>query len=339
LRELVSSYNCVLATIYNYMVDIYGYKFPIESMYITPLILEFGRIDGFLSIYSPEHVVRDFLGSINAELKFPDMKSVDEAISFADKHLQQKGVVPVNINLRYDILDPLPFDNDYWHFHLIVERVSTYQFRMFDQFENEYYLVTEEHLKKAIDTDFNYRPASGFTPFMFVNVPKSRQVSTFEKLGALQVGWHELASVIEHYPFRHNIEQGLMSISDLTRYQTEKPSAEVMYRILNYILIIAKSREAYIQCLEKTLDISGYQRQQAQDMHSVHQRWMEFRNMLGMALTRGRPDGFIGLEHQYKALIEYEFDTFSRVLNWIEAEGLYHHTIGGINQQKKGVQL
>lgn len=317
----MSAYNCVLATIYNYLADVYGYKFAVESMYIQPPILELSQIDGFLATSSPEAVVRNFLESIGAELRFPDMKSPDQAIEFADEHLRRKGAVPVSINLRYDILEPLPFDNDYWHFHLIVARVSSREFRMFDQFENEYYLVAEEHLKKAIDTPFNYRLAPGFTPFMLVHVPMERQASTARKLAARRVGWPELAAVIEHYPLQNNIRQGLEAIGQMNRYGTVKPDAEAKYRSMNYSLIIAKSREAYIRALEKALDSSGCPVWVAQDIHHVYRRWMEYRNALGMALTRGRAEGFMGLEHEYRALIEYEHETLKRVLEWIRQKG------------------
>lgn len=329
VRELVSAYNCVLAAIYNYLADVYKFKFPVESMYITPRILELSRKDGILSITLPEYVIKNFLDSIEAEIRFPDMKSVNEAIAFADEHLQKKGVVPVNINLRYDILEPLSFDNDYWHFHLIVERASSHQFRMFDQFENEYYLVEEEHLKKAMDTEFNYRFSPGFTPFMLIHVPAERVELTAQKLKSRQIGWHEISSVIEHYPLQHNIEQGLMLTSYFARFHKEKPSAETKYHVLNYSLIIAKSREAYIRCMEKTFGTSMRHNQMAEDLYSVYQYWMEFRNTLGMALTRCGIESFDGLDEKYKALIEYEYDTFSRVLNWIKGEGLNLHIIDG----------
>lgn len=296
--DVRAAYNCVIAAVYNYMRCVHRLPATLDSFCLHPHFFRLYAFDGFLSPSPPNEIACDYLRRIGGEMTFPPVRDLDDAIRFIDVHLERSGVLPVNINLRYDILDPLPFDNDFWHFHLIIGRKDPNTLQMYDQFEDVFYEVQVDHLRKAIDTPFNYRMGKGFTPFMtitFADMEYSRSM-------LVTPGREERAieEMVDGYPLADNTAIGRSFIRGLQRYLGRKPNEDDMYRLINFHQIILLSRRTVLD----VLSMKGIIPLEA--ANQVYRQWEQYKNALGMALVRSSKEEYDRLEEQFQHAIDTE---------------------------------
>jgi len=300
------AFNCVTAAIYNYMRLVLKFEFPLERMYPMKQMLAFQSYEDYLITVPPEAMLRDFLQQCGAELEFPELRDIEDAFLYAQEHLQNKGPLSVNVNLRHDVLEPLPFDNDFWHYQLIIGILENGSFDMYDQFEDEGFVYSRQRLSLAMDTPFNYRFERGLTPFMQVKVLD--KAHTARKLSECNQIISDLLIGIENYPLEQNIEHGLSCLSRLARFAHEQPGPESIYRVMNSHQIIIKCRQAIVRYLI-SLDIDA-----SDVLRTIVPRWMQYKDVLGLSLMRRSVSEFARLRDKYCELIEYEKNTFSCVL-------------------------
>ncbi|MBK9991857.1 MAG: hypothetical protein IPP19_14260 [Verrucomicrobia bacterium] len=299
---LRSAYNCVFAAMYNHLVQDHRLSLRIESLYITKSLLQLWQFDGLLCPFLPEEMVRSFMRGTGLRMTFPDVGNVESALAFARDHLARRRVLSVAVNLRYDVLEPLTFDNDFWHLQLMVEPLVDGGFRMYDQFEDKFFVYTEDRMRLAIDTGFNRRISGQFTPFMVIEVDDLE--GTAAKLAEAGETNAQVQAALRDYPLKHNLDHAVQSVRHLRRYATERPSAEVMYRVMNYHLIIQKSREALIDALV----VRGLA--PPEFTATLVERWSQVRALLGVILMRRDLGEFDRLEDVYRQLIELEEGVF-----------------------------
>lgn len=293
-----SAFNCVTAAVYNYITAVHQLRFPIENMYPMRHMLNLYSHKDYIVPHPPDDMLRQFLDRVGAYLDFPVLSDIDRAILFADEHLRQKGPLSVNVNLRYDILEPLPFDNDSWHYQLIAGRNDDGSFAMYDQFEDAIFIYPEERLRSAIDTDFNYRRDGQFTPFMLVqfhgNADRHDLLNQNDNLMS------DLVAGIAHYPLSENIDAGATCIAKIKRFVEQKPDAEFLYRIMNAHLIIIKVRQTIIDYLIA----NGCNAPSA--LPSVLKRWFRYKDVLALTLIRRSRKEFERLIKLYEDVIRFE---------------------------------
>ncbi|MCG7408926.1 hypothetical protein MH117_16025 [Paenibacillus sp. ACRRX] len=311
--KLVTTYNCVIATIYNYLSHVQKLEFELEALIFSPPFFKLvNSYDGFLTSAPFEEVVTPFLQQADCHMVFPNVSSPQAAMMYAHEHLRTKGIMPVAINLRYDVLEPLPFDNDAWHIHIIVGREGTDRFKMYDQFEDKYYVVDEQHLMKAIDTPFNYRNTGQFTPFMQMDV--TDREATQRKLSASGTGLSSLRHAVEHYPLHINLHMGSVFLDGISRYAVERPKDSDIYKLMNYPHIICKSRHFVAEYMKRCMGgvkLTG--------LEQLQSGWERFRRLLGMALHRQEREAFIRLAQEYEQLIYLELHCLQEVMSQYEA--------------------
>jgi len=295
---LKGGFNCVIATMCNYLETVHGIPADVGTVSFNRSYFKVIHADGCLMTVSPEEVSLEFLRDVGADFVYPSFAGLPDAWAYIDWHLANRGVLPVSINLRYDILDPLPFDNDYWHFHLIVAREPG-GFRMFDQFENEYYFMPEQQLGLAIDTPFNYRFDGKFTPFLLTDCMEAA-ADVRRKVQGKRRGGAELAAFAADYPLEDNLQAGVSFIRGLHRYTAGRPSETDMYRLMNYHHVIIKCRDMFQTALEQ----AGWT--DVQPVRQLREQWETYRHLLGMALARRTAEEFDRLETAYTQLITNE---------------------------------
>ncbi|MFD2671161.1 hypothetical protein [Marinicrinis sediminis] len=277
-----ANYNCMLASVYNVMTCNHQYRFEFESMVMQQQMFHVYYRDHFLLPESPEVTIDRFVAQAGARIVYPEVGDVYGAIRFADQRLQLGEIVPVNINLRYDILDPLPFDNDIMHYHLIVGRLDEDHYEMFDQFENERYQVRISHLQKAIDTPFNYRFGTGFTPFLCIEYELDTK-SVQQRLQTASVDASTYTGIVQAYPLAHNLREGRAYAESFMQFADRKPDAMEKYKYSNFHDVISRSRMIFVEAMSRL----GYPH--AEHLHRLTELHLTFKNMLGIALVRRSP--------------------------------------------------
>lgn len=313
--KLKTTYNCVIATIYNYMTQVQKLDFELEAFVFNPSYFKLvNSYDGFLTSAPVEEVVLPFLQRVQCDMMFPNVSNPAAAMTYAHEHLRTKGILPVSINLRYDVLDPLPFDNDAWHFHIIVDREDSRHFRMYDQFEDAYYVVAENHLMKAIDTPFNYRFPGQFTPFMLMESANMAEVR--KRIAAGRDGLGCLREAVGNYPLHINLYMGGEFIRGIAKYAGQKPPESAMYKLMNYPHIICRSRQLAADFVKKK---SLYGDAKAEGMDRLLGAWEGFRKLLGITLHRKESSEFIRLQREFEQLIYLEYRCLREVMDHDEA--------------------
>ncbi|XID93873.1 hypothetical protein ACF3MZ_04925 [Paenibacillaceae bacterium WGS1546] len=300
---LFSTYNCVLASVYNYLKQIHGLNPSIEAICLQPSMLLLHGVDGFVSISSPLSLAETYLDGIGAAIEFPAFDGIDEALAYASAHLASSGGLPFSINLRYDVLEPLPFDNDLWHFHWMAGREDDGSYRMFDMYENEYYRMERSRLRLAIDTPFNYRDDGKFKPFMVVRAPDLDAARMKMESGA-DFG-RQLRNTASAYPLDVNREVWNNGLAFLRRFIREKPDPGSMYRAMNFAQILTRCRSVIWDSLrERGLS-------DLPEVRLWRERWLLYRSVLGIALSRRTDEEFDRLEASFGPLIDLEYEALN----------------------------
>ncbi|GMK37004.1 hypothetical protein PCCS19_00570 [Paenibacillus sp. CCS19] len=328
---LFSTYNCVLASVYNYLQGIHKLTPSLEAICYEPSLFALHSIDGIAAIAHPLHIAEQYLARIGAEIVFPSFDGVDEALAYADTHLALKGGLSFSINLRYDVLEPLPFDNDLWHFHWMAASPNTPdgpdlvrstsvpdairgtgRYLMFDQYENEYYRMDEERLRQAIDTPFNYRMNGRFTPFMEIHL--TDPAYTMARMEADTDMRSRLASAVAKYPFELN--QGIWHacLNGLRRYVTDKPDQGDVYRYMNFAQIIMRCREVVWHYLVRE-GLGTFE-----PLRQWRDGWTQYRTVLGITLNRRTADEISRLIDNYEGLIELEQRALTAIVEELAAK-------------------
>lgn len=298
--KLQSTYNCVLASVYNYLTQVYPISFQLEMMLLDPEYLSVKH--GYKKMISahPKDMAQRFLTEIGGRMVFPDASNMEGALLFADRHLQEKGILPVAINLRYSVLDPAPFDNDVWNFQLLVERMDRHHYAMFDMFHGTSYTVHVEHLQRMIDTPFNYRHEGQFTPFMTIELAQLAHTQQVLREGhALE----RLLAALEAYSSEQNRHEGSEFIKVIRSSYLDTPSISLydeIYRVMGFQIIIAKSRE---QFLHSAASIGIPLTKQDRELVT---RWETFNHLVAMTISRKNGLEYDRLLQMYEELIAYE---------------------------------
>jgi|GEM_PF-1863289 len=306
---LKPAFNCVLASVYNALADVHGLRFPLEAVFMAPNYFELGHFDGKLVGLHPEGAALQFLARIGAELAFPDMDGRDGAVAFAKRYVRERGVLPAAINLRYSVLDPTNFDNDYWNFQLVVDWTED-RFVMYDQYHGEFYKVEDRYLGQMIDTSFNYRHAGSFTPFLVIPVadPQAAQAAlNRDSLHALA-----LAAVAAYEPERSR-QVGRAFVERMQElYLEPAPGVNLhdeIYKIMGHQILIAKSRQQFASWAEQAkLDPPALEALQA-----LVARWDLVNMMVPMTVGRRSAAEYARLLEEYDKLISLETSVLRQV--------------------------
>ncbi|MCG7408924.1 hypothetical protein MH117_16015 [Paenibacillus sp. ACRRX] len=308
------AYNCVSAAVYNMLVVNYNFRFPFELMSMSSSFFELFVDKGRLSCGSPIHRANDFLVQFGTRIYYPDMLDVNGAIAYAQHYLDRRGVLPLSINLKYDAASPKTFDDDHWHFHLLVRKTEQDKFIIFNLFNGDYYEVCSAHLAKLIDTSFNYRYAQQFTPFMQLELENYEQAQAV--LGRDNDRVDMLRHVLKHYPLESNLDEGSDYLQALSAYiRSGERHLHYEHQVLDYQRIVTRSRELVRNYLRSCHD--GEAGNTA--FQAVVQGWDAFRNKLAMALMRRSSADMAALQGHYEHLIHLEYNTLSRVITLVEA--------------------
>jgi hypothetical protein len=307
--NLQSSYNCVLSGVYNYLMLVHNEQFPFEYIYLTEDFFGFIHYDGCLVAQHPEKVSLSFLNQAGFEMVFPAIPagSGQEVFDFVDTHLLDKGPLPMAINLRYSVLDPTNFDQDYWNFQMIVKSENRYGYKMFDMFHGKYYEMDKEHLQKAIRTSFNYRLEGEFTPFMILKRINAEPVSS-----VIQTSIPELVrSAIKAYNLEKQKEEVDKFLEELKeRYLNHKATSlyNKIYRVMGYQVIIANSRKQFL----KTLQSAGcYQKGKLDEWIS---EWEKLNQSVAGTIGRRSIDEYRSLRDKFYKVLNAEFELLSEVI-------------------------
>lgn len=321
---LFNTYNCVLASVYNYLEGIHKLTPSLEAICFEPSLFALHSVEGTASIAHPLHIAEQYLARIGADIVFPVFDGLDDALAYADEHLALRGGLPFSINLRYDVLEPLPFDNDLWHFHWMVASPRTPEgpdhvrsivpesitgtggYLMFDQYENEYYRMDEDRLRHAIDTPFNYREDGCFTPFMEIHLPDpSRTRAQMEADTDMR---SRLVAAVERYPIALNQSVWHECLLELDRYALEKPDQGAIYRYMNFAQIIIRCREVVWNYLERE-GLAAFE-----PLKHWRNSWTQYRSVLGITLSRRTAEEFRRLAVSYEGLIDLEHRALEAVV-------------------------
>lgn len=308
--ELKYAYNCVSAAIYNLLKVNYNLQFSFEFMSMSPKFFELFVDEGRLSCGSPIQLCSEFLSQFNAKLYYPDMIDVYGAIDFARKYLERRGVLPVSINLKYDAVYPKTFDDDHWHFHLIVRTEDDGRYTLFNLFNGEYYTIGEAHLAKLIDTSFNYRYEKQFTPFMLLLLEDYKEAEAFltseDKQGEM------LSKIWRSYPLEANLDEGRDYLNELAAFiSSAVRNPHFVHQVLDFQQIITRSRELLLDSLQFTEGGEG------DAFRKIVQAWDDFRNKLAMALMRRDADELARLHQIYENIVQFEYNTLRKAARTI----------------------
>ncbi|WP_028545848.1 hypothetical protein [Paenibacillus taiwanensis] len=298
--KLVSTYNCILASVYNYITQAYPLSFQLETLLFNPDFLKLQHLYTKLLLSHPYDVSKRFVTEIGGTIEFPNVRDVAGAVAYADTHLQHTGVLPIAINLKYSVLDPAPFDNDFWNFQMVVERSDEQHFIMFDMFHGTKYTVNMHHFSNMIDTPFNYRNEGEFTPFMIIHIPDVEHTRhlllqtniTDRLLGALQA-----------YSPAHNLAEGCAFIEYIRNAFLKEEVTDLhdeVYRIMGFQIIISKSRE---QLLNSAAAIGIPITEEDRELVKW---WETFRLQLAMTINRREAEGYEHLLWMYRDLNRHE---------------------------------
>ncbi len=313
--NLHTSYNCVLASVYNILVNNAGLTFPFACLCVSPQFFKLEAVanEPLLVSEHPEQTMLHFLRRIGAEAVYPNIGSVDDAPAFAEAYLAKHAVLPFFINLRYSVLDPAPYDNDYWNVQLLVGRDEAHgHWLAYDTFHGESYTLEQEQFRMMIDTPFNYRMDSGFSPFLTI------------ELGDLEGCRRELnrmteaSSIIDaltRYPLEANLEAGQSFVTQLrTMYMKDdgRNLHDEIYKIIGFQRILIKQREQ-IGAFAETL---GYTH--AHRFRELAQAWDTFSYGIAMAISRHEREGFDKLAVEFEALIRREFEEAEELGAWLK---------------------
>lgn len=243
-------YNCVLAGVYNELTINSGLSFRFEEMVIVPELFKLCCWSHWLTSPPPAEIAASFLGRLGGELAFPDMESMDQALAAAKDATASGKVIVTAINLKYSHFDPTPFDQDFWNFQLIggfrsfagEERIE-----MFDMYHGRLYEIDEARLRSMIGTDFNYRSAGRFTPFMAVRLKDREQA---QRLLSLHDERKALLDMIDGYSLDEQIAEGKRWIRRLRAWFAEVPEDrfhEEVYKLMGHLMLIYKSRVQFME--------------------------------------------------------------------------------------------
>ncbi|PWW06549.1 hypothetical protein DFQ01_103453 [Paenibacillus cellulosilyticus] len=313
---LFSTYNCVLASVYNYLEGVHKLTPSLEAICFEPSLFALHSVEGIAAIAHPLHIAERYMARIGADIAFPAFDDIDEALAYADEHLALRGGLSFSINLRYDVLEPLSFDNDLWHFHWMVASPRTRtgpdlvrsivpepirgtgDYLMFDQYENEYYRMDEVQLRHAIDTSFNYREDGRFKPFMEIHLPDPTRTKALMEADTDMRG--RLAAAVERYPLALNQDVWNACLKELDRYAMEKPDQGAIYRYMNFAQIMIRCREVVWQYLDRE-GLGDFE-----PLQQWRNGWTQYRSVLGITLSRRTADEFRRLVDNYEGMIELE---------------------------------
>lgn len=303
-----SAFSCTTAAVYHHLKHVHKLDIELESVNSFKQFMALSCVNSFLVPPEPQVLIDDFLKKIDARLAFDDMVNVDQAMDFACSHLQHHGPLSANVNLRYDVLEPLSFDNDYWHFQLIIGSNTDNSFNMYDQFEDAYFIYENDRLRKAIDTQYNYRFENRFTPFLSIDIDDKKKTQELINQNA-DLTSELVYYCIDNYPLDQQIESAKCFVDRIMQERIKQASSELTYRSLNTLSIIAKSRKVVSDHIEK-----HYKEQSIADKNSqkevkqLPEIWSHFKHVFGIALMRGTKEELERVEAQLIATINKEKD-------------------------------
>ncbi len=315
-----STYNCMLASLYHLLKHNQRLRIDFTTIALQDTLLHLYHHHMYLLPESPESTAERFAACIGARLHYPDVTDPDTALDYAYRQLDSGRILPVNINLRYDILTPLPFDNDIMHYHLITGRASGDRLQMYDQFENIHYEVDASHLKLAIDTAFNRRFHSRFTPFMTVAFTRPMRFVQ-EQLLLLQAQPAVLGAVARNYPYAHNLRNGQAAVKAMSRFAAAAPTAEEKYKYMNFQDIIVRIRGLFCE----TASQFGYPRNGELDEWLV--RHHAFKRSFGLALVRRKQEDWRTLESEIVQLLDYERHVLAGIADYFDTTSTAERTV------------
>ncbi|GIQ68863.1 hypothetical protein DUZ99_19355 [Xylanibacillus composti] len=310
--EWKSAYNCMLASLYHLLKHNHKLQLEFESIVLQETLLHLYHYHLYLLPESPEVTAERFAERIGIRLCYPDVGNPEEALDFACRKLAQGFVVPVNINLKYDILTPLSFDNDMMHYHLITGRGQGERLKMYDQFEDVHYEMSAAHLKKAIDTAYNRRFRSRFTPFMqieFTHPPLFVQ----EQLQRFRVRPSMLAAIACGYPYEQNLQNGKAAMMAMKRFTAAAPTAEEKYKYMNFQDIVVRIRLLFCETARRF----GYP--PTGELEEWLDRHYAFKRSLGLALVRRKLEDWRRLESELTELLAFEHKAAAAIADFFAA--------------------
>ncbi|MFD2671162.1 hypothetical protein [Marinicrinis sediminis] len=302
--KLQSSYNCVLASVYNSLTHVHDLRFPFEYLYLSPQFFKLDHLPQvpFLLTEHPEQVVQHFLKRVGIEMRFPDIGSPAEAITYADQVLSHQSVLPMTINLRYSVLDPAPYDHDHWNLQLLVKMLDEDRYQAYDMFHDEYYEVSKEHVQQAIDTPFNRRFSDAFTPFLTFSVVNRWE--TESRLAAMSEA-SCLGEALDAYSLAANIQAGLNFIDCIRDQYLETDKQDLhdeIYKIIGFQKILIKTREQLAEFAER----NGFAIHSS--LHQLAKSWDTFSYGIAMAISRRKASEYDQLEQDFRKLIDQEYE-------------------------------
>lgn len=305
--NLQSSYNCVLSSVYNYLMFVHNEQFPFEYLYLTEDFFEFRHYNGCLTAQHPEKVSLRFLDQAGFRMVFPAIPDLEQEIfDFVDAHINDNGPLPMGINLRYSILDPTNFDQDYWNFQMIIKPENTRMYRMFDAFHGKFYEMDKAHLLRAIRTSFNYRLEGKFTPFMVLE-----RISTEPISRAIQIAIPQLVySAVEGYSLEKQnmeVDKFIETLKERYLYHNVSSLYNEIYRVMGSQIIIANSRK----CFLKTLQSVGYYR--PGKMAEWITEWEKLNMSVAGTISRRRTEEYRSLKNKFCEVLDAEFELLAYV--------------------------
>lgn len=324
---LHNTYSCVLATVCNFLQEVYGLSTGIEAVCFQPEFLSLYGVDGFISVNPPLKLEEAFLRSLGGRVEFPTFKNLERALAYADKHLLERGGLGFSINLRYSVSEPVPFDNDLWHFQWLMKRTEQGRFLAYDQFDDLQYDIDEGLLRQSIETPFNYRDDGRFKPFMVVSLedPITAGALLAERIPAER----QLESVAQGYPLARNREIWRSHLTGLRVYAEQAPAPEALYRLTNYAHIIMRCRSVVWDCLERQ-GLGSFQ-----PLIDWKESWTRYRNVLGISLSRRTQEQFDRLEEACGTLIDREYEALQTSMEQLRGQSDRNRLfVGGGNGRK-----
>ncbi|MCD1259609.1 hypothetical protein B5M42_012280 [Paenibacillus athensensis] len=308
-ETLKPAFNCVLASVYNTLADVHGLRFAPEAVFMAPNYFELGHFDGKLVGLHPEGAARQFLTRIGTDMAFPAMDGREGAVAFAKRFVREQGVLPAAINLRYSVLDPTNFDNDYWNFQLIVDWAED-RFVMYDQYHGELYKVEDSYLGQMIDTAFNYRQQGRFTPFLVIPVadPQEAQAALDrDHLPALAL------AAIRAYDPQISLRVGRAFAARMQELYLEPAPGmnlhDEIYKIMGHQILITKSRQQFAEWAGQ----AGLKPDALEALQSLVARWDLVNMMVPMTVGRRSAAEYERLLEEYEKLISLEATVLEQV--------------------------
>ncbi|MFD2670775.1 hypothetical protein [Marinicrinis sediminis] len=310
--KIQGAYNCVLAGVYNDLVHNHQLSFSFEQVALQPGYFQLDRWNHWLVIPNPQLVIESFLRYIGAELIFPDLQDVQQAEQVIRGRLSRGDIVPIAINLRHSVLDPVPFDSDNWNFQLITRQLDDHTFEMFDMYHSQCYKATSEQVHRMICTPFNER-LGGFTPCPVVQLHDGELTRT--RLAESDLFTLYL-DTINSYDLPYNLDQSrqwLQAVKHTFTGLSVDRMYEYVYRLMGHQMLIVKSRTEFADFLATHLG-DRY----AQQLKEWGGRWMELVNGIPKKLYRGATDeGMQQLEEELVLLLEWESAILSQASTYL----------------------